>query len=322
MTEPVRIVYMGTPAFAVPALTRLYEAGYDIVYVVTQPDRPRGRGHKLLPSPVKAKALELGLDVLEPVTIRGNDDFIGALREAAPDLIVVAAYGKILTKEVLDIPPLGCVNIHASLLPKYRGAAPVHRAIEAGEQETGITLMYMSEGLDEGDMIASSKLTIGGQNSGQITERLAAIGADLLIAGMDEIITGEAHRTPQDNGSSTYAHPVMKGEGHIDFSAPADAVVRKVRAMTPSPGAFAYLGADKVKIIEAEVADGYPGAGQVGEAGADDAPGTVAGGKTDGVLVNTGEGMIVIKIIQMPGKKPVIVKDYLRGNSFGADRFE
>ncbi|MDR0817244.1 MAG: methionyl-tRNA formyltransferase [Clostridiales Family XIII bacterium] len=320
MTNQAKIIYMGTPDFAVPALSLLFEAGYDITYVVTQPDRPRGRGHKLAPSPVKSKALELGLKVLQPERIRGDDDFVAALREASPDLIVVAAYGKILTKEVLDIPQLGCVNIHASLLPKYRGAAPVHRAIEAGEEETGVTLMYMSEGLDEGDMIASSSISVGAMNSGQVTDRLAQAGAELLISRMDLILSGRAHRTPQDDASSTYARPVSKDEGHIDFSDSARAVVRKVRAMTPQPGAFAYLGGEKVRIIEAECAGSNEETKT--DAGMDDAPGTIENGETDGVLVSTGKGLVVFKTIQMPGKKPVKVKDYLRGNSFGAKRFE
>jgi methionyl-tRNA formyltransferase len=315
MNEPMKIVYMGTPDFAVPALTLLFESGFEIPYVVTQPDRPRGRGHKLAPSPVKRRALELGLAVLQPETLRGNEAFADALRSAAPDLIVVAAYGKILPKEVLEITPLGCVNIHASLLPKYRGAAPIHRAIEAGEQETGVTLMYMSEGLDEGDMIAGSRISIGSLNTGQVTAQLAQTGAALLLSRLDEIAGGSVHPIPQDHASATYAHPVAKEEGHIDFSASADDVVRKVRAMNPQPGAYANLGGDKVRIIEAEAETEASG----GPAGV---PGTITATVPDGVSVHTGDGQVLFTVIQMPGKKPVKVKDYLRGTAFRAERFE
>jgi methionyl-tRNA formyltransferase len=246
--------------------------------------------------------------VIQPETLKGGAGWEDSLAEACPDLIVVCAYGKILPKGSLDFPRLGCVNIHASLLPKYRGAAPVHRAIEAGEHETGVTLMRMSEGLDEGDMIARRSLLTEGMNTGEATDALARIGAELLMDELPAIIDGSARREPQDGAFATYAPPVEKAEGHVDFSASTDAVCRKILAMTPFPGAYAYLGGEKIKLIEAVKCTEVPEAPD----GADESGG-IAG--TDGgvIKVRAGEGFVGITKLQAPGGKPMKVSDYLRG---------
>ncbi|MDR3224935.1 MAG: methionyl-tRNA formyltransferase [Clostridiales Family XIII bacterium] len=314
MSDTPRILYMGTPDFAVPALEALCAQGYHVVSVVTQPDRQRGRGHKLAPSPVKAKAVELGLPVLQPESLRSGREWEEAIAKAAPDLIVVCAYGKILPKETLETPSLGCVNIHASLLPKYRGAAPIHRAVEAGERETGVTLMFMSEGLDEGDMIAVRTLPISGMNAGEVTGALAHLGAELLMDELQGIMAGASSREPQDGSAATYAPPVAKEEGHIVFSADADAVCRKILAMTPTPGAYAFLGGDKIKIVKAQVTAGFR-AGNADVGTGHPAPGTVLETDDGTIIVATGQGgAIAITMLQSPGGRPLCAADWLRGH--------
>jgi methionyl-tRNA formyltransferase len=251
-----KIIYMGTPEFAVSALELLNQRDdVDVVLVVSQPDRPRGRGKKLLPSPVKKRAIELGLDTAEPLDIKENLDFIKRLRALEPDLIVVAAYGKILTKELLEIPRRRCVNIHASLLPMYRGAAPIHRAIIAGEKVSGVTLMYMSEGLDQGDMIAKAEISLDGINTGQAYEILADVGAELLVDNLGSILGGDVRAEKQDDAEATYAPPVLKAEGHVELDKlSAAAAVNLIRGVTPKPGAYVFVGDGvKLKVSEAHV---------------------------------------------------------------------
>jgi methionyl-tRNA formyltransferase len=299
---------MGTPDFAVPALNALADDGNDLVLVVTQPDRPSGRGHHLTPTPVKKTAIGRGLPVVSPDRIKENDDLIAMFRALKPDLIVVAAYGKILPKTILDIPPRGCVNIHASLLPKYRGAAPIHRAVEAGESVTGVTLMYMSEGMDEGDIIAQKSVNVEGLNTGQVFDLLADLGAALLLENLEQIKDGTAPRIPQTAGAATYAAMIRKEEAHIDFSLSADAVVNRIRAMNPSPGAFAYLDGAAVKLREA-----HTGAGSDVTA-LHEAPGTVTAVSTAGIEIISGAGSVILDVIQLPGKKPMRIRDFLLGN--------
>jgi methionyl-tRNA formyltransferase len=299
-------MYMGTPDFAVPALDALRESGVDPVCVATRPDRPSGRGHRIVPAPVKARAEALGLPVVQPESLSRDGEWGAALEKACPDLIVVCAYGKILPKDTLDFPRLGCVNIHASLLPKYRGSAPIHRAVAAGERESGVTLMYMSEGMDEGDMIAARSIPIAGMNSGEVTVALAKLGAGLLLDELPAILGGAARREPQSDGEATYAPPVRREEGHIDFGGAPDAVVRQVLAMTPSPGAYAFLGGDKIKVWEARVSPD--------ESGGRGGPGAVL--CTRGVVtVATGErGAVDIVRLQSPGGKAMGAADWLRGH--------
>jgi methionyl-tRNA formyltransferase len=300
-------MYMGTPDFAVPALDALCGSGHVIVCVVTQPDRPRGRGHRVSPSPVKARASELGLKVLQPESVRDSAEWDAALAEARPDLIVVCAYGRILPEDTLSFPRLGCVNIHASLLPKYRGAAPVHRAIEAGESESGVTLMHMSKRMDEGDMIASRSVPIRGMNSGEALEVLAKLGAGLLTDELPSLVSGTARREPQDDAMATYAPPVRREEGHVDFAAAPGAIIRKILAMTPSPGAYAFLGEEKIKILEARVLPEDRGGQRPGEVT-----------DTDGGVIAVaagGGGSVGIVRMQSSGGRPVNAADWLRGHS-------
>jgi methionyl-tRNA formyltransferase len=299
---------MGTPDFAVPALRALADVA-EIVLVVTQPDRPGGRGHKLVPPPVKKTALGLGLEVAQPERLKDNEEFLHRLEILSPDLIVVAAYGKLLPKVVLQIPACGCVNIHASLLPKYRGAAPIHRAVAAGESESGITLMYMAEGLDCGDMIASESTGIEALNTGEAYAVLAELGAVLLMKNLKSILDGSALRIPQDESAASYAPPVEKSELKLDFTRSAAELVNHIRAMEP-PGAFALLDGIQMKLrrARAECRATCPGEGESAK------PGSVLAATAQGVYIAAGEGVVVAEILQLPGKKPLHAAEFLRGN--------
>ncbi len=300
----MKIVYMGTPDFAVPALTALCEAGYDVALVVTKPDRPRDRGKKLQSCPVKLEALKRGLPVATPDRLKDNGDFFARVRQIAPDLIVVAAYGKILPKALLDMPKRGCVNIHGSLLPSYRGAAPIHRAVADGCGRTGVTLMYMAEGMDTGDIIAAAETEVGPKTTEQLHEELARLGADLLIRHLPAILEGSAGRRPQDPEKATYAPMISREEALIDFSLPADKICAQVRGMYSWPCAWTRYGDRVMKIHEA-----VPGAaGDVPE------PGTVVRADREGIAVACSGGTVILKRIQMPGKKAMDAGEYLLGN--------
>lgn len=306
----MRIIYMGTPDFAVPSLVALHEAGHEIVYVVTQPDAVRDRGKKVKFSPVKEKAIELGIPVLQPERVRGNDEFIDTLKAAAPDVIAVAAYGQILPKEVLDIPPLGCINVHGSLLPRFRGAAPIQRSIIAGDEETGITIMYMAEGLDTGDMLAKVSTPIGDKTGEQLHDELADLGADLLVKTIPQL--GEIIGEKQDDALSIYAPMISKKEGHVDFSKDPKEIERIVRAFTPWPGTFCYYGDKMMKLHEVEAfsAEQYDGKLPEGVV-----PGTVIAASNDGLDIAAAGGVLRVTEIQMPGKKRVAFREFLKGNS-------
>ncbi len=294
---------MGTPDFAVPALERLHREGHEILFVVTQPDAVRDRGKKVKFSPVKEKALELGLEVRQPQRLRKDAEFLEQLREAAPDVIAVAAYGQILPKEVLDIPPLGCINIHGSLLPRFRGAAPIQRAIIEGDEETGVTIMYMAEGVDTGDMLAKRSTPVDHKTGQQLHDELAVMGADLLAETLPRLKTLKAEK--QDDSKATYAPMISKAEGHIDFSRSPVEIERLIRAFDPWPGTYAMYGDRMMKIWEAE--DG----GRTS-----DAPfGTVIGTDADAIEIAAGGRVLRVTRIQMPGKKRVAVGEYLKGNS-------
>lgn len=299
----MRVVYMGTPDFAVPSLEAIHQAGHEVIYVVTQPDAVRDRGKKIKFSPVKEKAIELEIPVLQPERVKGNSEFIEQLKAAAPDVIAVAAYGQILPKEVLDIPLLGCINVHGSLLPRFRGAAPIQRSIIAGDEETGITIMYMAEGLDTGDMLAKAATPIGDKTGEQLHDELAVMGAKLLVETMPKLgeITGEK----QDDALSNYAPMISKKEGHVDFTKDPDEIERTVRAFTPWPGTYFYYGDKMVKLHKACVLD---------EA-SDAAAGTVLRTSAEGMDVAAGGGVLRVTEIQMPGKRRVEIKEYLKGNS-------
>ncbi|MBR2779515.1 MAG: methionyl-tRNA formyltransferase [Firmicutes bacterium] len=298
------IVYMGTPDFAVRPLQAMAEAGYHIPLVVAQPDKPNGRGKKLRPGAVKKAAEELGIPVKQPLKVRNNPEFLEELRALQPDLMVVAAYGKILPPELLAVPKLGCVNIHGSLLPRFRGAAPVQRCIMEGDEQTGVTLMYMAEGMDTGDMIASEKTGVGRKNAGELLEELSALGAELLLRWLPEFEKGKVPGTPQKEEEATYAPMLEKAEGRIDFSRPAAEIERKIRGFSPNPGAFTELNGERMKIHFADVVQG----GKPGE------PGTILEAGNDGILTVCGEDLLLIKQIQMPGKRAMPAADFLRGH--------
>lgn len=299
----MRVVYMGTPDFAVPALVRLREEGYEIPYVVTQPDAVRNRGKKISFSPVKEKALELGIEVLQPEKIKKNEEFLEKIRDAAPDVIVVAAYGKLLPESILNLPPKGCVNIHGSLLPRHRGASPIQASIAAGDEETGVTIMYMEKGLDTGNMIAKASTPIDRKTGSQLHDELAVMGAELLVdtlPKLDEITAEE-----QDDSLSTYAPMITKQDGHIDFESSPVTVERKIRAYDPWPGSFAYIGDKMYKIWKAEA---------VSEKTLEEG-GTVLREGKDYLDIACGGEILRITEIQAPGKKRVSTGEFLRGNT-------
>lgn len=301
----MKLVYMGTPDFAVPALETLAREGYQIGYVVTQPDAVRDRGKKIKMTPVKEKALELGLKVLQPEKIKKDADFFQALKAYEPDLIAVAAYGQILPKEILELPRLGCVNIHGSLLPRHRGAAPIQRAILEGDQETGITIMFMEEGLDTGAMLAKRSTPIEKKNGAELHDELAQMGAELLAETIPKLEAGQIRPRPQNDAESTYAPMLSKKDGEIDFTWEPKRIERLIRAFDPWPGAFTSYKGKMLKIWEAEVLAGANTA----------APGTITGVSDAGIEISAGGGTLLATVIQIPGKKRVAAADYLKGNS-------
>ena len=307
----MRVVYMGTPEFAVPALEALLASEYEVVLVVTQPDRRGNRG-KMTYSPVKETALAQDIPVAQPVRIRTDEDFLQSMESLAPDMIVVAAFGQILPKRLLDIPQYGCINIHGSLLPKLRGAAPMQYSILEGHEKTGVTLMRMDEGLDTGDMIAKAELPIEKKNIEELGEELAARGAELLMDTIPSILDGTAVYTPQEEGESTYASRIDKKDGLTDFHRSAEEEERRIRAFYGWPNAYSYYGERMVKFYAAEV---LPEA-------ADGAPGTVKRVGKKELLINCGEGTLRILELQLQGKKRLAAADFLRGCPLAAgDRF-
>ena len=294
---------MGTPDFAVPSLEGLVKAGHDIAAVITQPDKVSGRGKKIRFSPVKEKALELDIPVLQPARVKGNTEFLEELAGLAPELIVVAAYGKILPKELLELPPKGCINVHASLLPRFRGAAPIQRAIIEGDPVTGVTIMRMEEGLDTGDMLSKVSVEIGNKTGEELHDALAEAGAKLLADTLPELenIRGEK----QDDALSTYAPMISKEDGHADFAVGAEKLERIIRAFDPWPGTFADMNGKQIKFWHATV----PGIAT------DAADGTVIAAGGDGIDIACAGSVLRVDVIQMPGKKRVAVKEYLKGNA-------
>ena len=299
----MKIVYMGTPDFAVPSLAELVRAGHDVVCVVTQPDAVRDRGKKVKFSPVKDKAIELGIPVLQPSKVRGDTEFLQQMQHIAPDLIAVAAYGQILPRQILQIPRFGCLNVNGSLLPRFRGAAPIQRAIAEGDEESGVTIMYMEEGLDTGDMLAKAATPIDHKTGQELHDELAQMGAQLLvdtIANMDSL-----KRVKQDDELSTYAPMLSKKEGHLEFSQPPEKLERIIRAFDPWPGTYAYLGDKMIKLWRAHVP----------QMSTDAADGTVVAATDEGIDIAAAGRILRVTEIQMPGKKRVEAKAYLKGNS-------
>jgi methionyl-tRNA formyltransferase len=299
MVRP-RIVFMGTPEFAVPSLTALFEVG-EVVAVVTQPDKPKGRGQALAVSPVKARALERGVPVLQPVKLR-TPPFSEELRQYAPDVCVVTAYGKILPKELLELPPRGCVNVHASLLPRFRGAAPIQWAIAHGDTETGVSLMVMDEGLDTGPVLAERRLPIApDETSATLHEKLSRLGGELLREALPAYLRGELTPVPQPSEGVVLAPIIQKEEGRLDFTRPAVELERRLRAFTPWPGAFTTLDGKLLKVHRARVGEGR------GE------PGSVLSVGPAGLEVACGEGSLVLVEVQPEGKRVMGAGEFLAG---------
>lgn len=304
----MRIVYMGTPDFAVPALERLSSEGHEVAAVVTRADARRNRGKKIVFSPVKAKAVEMGIPVLQPEKVRGNDEFIEELTALAPDVIVVAAYGMILPKEVLDMPKYGCINIHGSLLPRFRGAAPIQAAILSGDKETGITIMQMDEGLDRGDMLLKRSTPIDDKTCGMLHDELALMGADMIAETLENIDNIRPEK--QSEEEATYAPMISKEDGRADFTQRPDVMERRIRAFDPWPGVFTSMDETMMKLWRAEVAEGSCA----------EAPGTVIAAGDEGIDISCGGGILRIKELQMAGRKRVSAAEYLRGKTIERGR--
>ncbi|HXU72773.1 MAG TPA: methionyl-tRNA formyltransferase [Polyangia bacterium] len=296
----LRVVFMGSPEFAVPCLDALL-ATENVVAVVTQPDKPAGRGLGLQPPAVKVRALAAGVPVMQPTSVR-KPPFLDELRALAPDVCVVVAYGKILPPEVLAAPKHGCLNVHASLLPKYRGAAPIQWAIIRGERETGVTLMQMDAGMDTGDMLAKRTLAIDEWvTAGQLHTRLAPLGAELLVEGLAKLTAGTLVREKQDDAAATMAPMLTKETGRVDFAAGARVVRDLVRGCDPWPTAYTSLGGEPLKLFRAKVVSGRG------------APGVVIGADRDGLLVGCGDDAIAFAELQLPGKRRMASAALLAG---------
>ncbi len=297
----LRLVFMGTPEFAASILQKLIDRGEQLVAAVTQPDRPKGRGQKLVAPPVKLLADGHGIPVLQPARVRAPE-FVDAMREIQPDLIVVAAFGQILPQALLEVPRYGCINVHASLLPRYRGAAPINWCIINGETETGVTIMQMNAGLDTGDMLLKRATPIGPDEDAQLLhDRLAAIGADALGEALDLLVEGRLIPEKQDDLLANYAPMLKKEDGFIDWNREPAAIMNLVRGLNPWPGAYTVLDGKMLKIYRCRVTDGRG------------TPGTVLLADRSGVVVACREGGLVIEELQLEGKKRLPARDFLAG---------
>ncbi len=310
----MRVVFAGTPEFAQVALARLHAAGLEVPLVLTQPDRPAGRGLKLQASPVKQFALEHGMAVAQPRSLRLDGKYPEdaaaarqALADARPDVMVVAAYGLILPPWTLTLPRLGCLNIHASLLPRWRGAAPIHRAIEAGDAQTGVTIMQMDAGLDTGDMLLAQSLAITAQDTtATLHDRLAELGGRLIVEALHQAAQGRLLPVAQPAEGVSYAHKIEKSEAQVDWQLPAEQIARRVRAFDPFPGAASSLQGELIKLWKAEA---VPGEG---------APGTVLATSDAGITVACGQDALRLVELQRPGGKRLAAAQFLRGFAVAA----
>ncbi len=305
--KATKVLFMGTPEFAVPSLAALIEAGFDLVGVVTRPERPKGRGRKAAPTPVKVCAQEGGIKVIEPERL--DADFLDEITALAPDFLVVVAYGKILPKAVLDVPRLGAINLHASLLPAYRGAGPINRAIINGDKVTGTTTMFMDEGMDTGDMLLTSTLEIGAdETAGELSERMARDGAPLLVETLRRLIKGDLKGTAQDNAKASYAPMLKKADGLIQWNSTPTEINNRLRGLSPWPGAYTTINGKILKIHKGRVAM---------EAGmeAGNAPdlGVITNISSDGIRVCCAGGEYIIEELQLEGKRRMTVKEFLMG---------
>ena len=298
----MRIVFMGTPDFAVPSLKKIIEKGYKVEAVFTQPDKPKGRGHKMQMSPVKEVALEYNIPVYQPQTLRNNEEMLGVLKDIAPDMIVVAAYGKILPESVLNIPKYGSINVHGSLLPRYRGAAPIQWAVLNGDKVTGVTIMYMGLGMDTGDMISKREMIIGdNETAGELFDRMSEVGAELLVDTIPDIVNGTAKREKQDESLVVHAPMINKEMGVMNFENSAEHIFNQVRGLNPWPSAYTSLSGKKMKVFTCRVINkqGKPGLAFV----------------NDGKLsVYCGENALELLEIQPENGKRMLSSSYLLGH--------
>ena len=302
---------MGTPEFAARSLQKLIDEGYDIPLVVTQPDR-KGNRNKMVLSEVRELALEHGIETAQPARIKKDPELIERIGMIAPDMIVVAAFGQILPKSVLDIPSLGCINVHGSLLPKLRGASPMQAAVLNGMDESGITIMRMAEGLDTGDMISKRTCDIKGKDFTEVSEILAKAGAELLAETIPHIADGTAVYEVQDDAEATYAGMITKADGYTDFNEPAEHIERKIRAFIEWPACYSYLDGQQIKLYKAEVIDEEP----------DGEPGTVSRTDKKSYFINCGSGKLRVLEQQLQGKKRMSAGDFMRGHKLSiGDRF-
>jgi methionyl-tRNA formyltransferase len=304
----MRALFMGTPDFAATILERIIQAGHEVIGVVTQPDKQKGRGHEISFSPVKELAIKQGLRIYQPVKVK-DALFLKDMEELKPEIILVAAFGQILPKAFLDIPPYGCINVHASLLPKYRGAAPIQYSILDGEPETGITIMHMDVGIDTGDIILQKAIPITKEETGgSLFDKLALLGGELLLEAMELLENNTAPRIAQDNDKATHVKVIDKEMGRIDFMQPAVKLERLIRGLNPWPSAYTKLDGKTLKLWKAEVVPGNITA----------EPGEVVAVGKDSISVMTGEGILVIKELQLEGKKRMAVDAFLRGYPIAA----
>lgn len=301
----MRVIFMGTPDFAVPSLEALLTK-HEVVLVVTQPDKPKGRGKKMVPTPVKACALEHGIPVLQPEKVK-EPEFVEQLRSYEPDLIAVTAFGQILSEPILEMPKYGCINVHGSLLPKYRGAAPMQWSIIDGEKVTGITTMYMAKGLDSGDMLLKAEVEITDEDTfATIHDKMAVTGANLLLDTLDQLEAGTLERIPQDHDAATYAPMITKETGHIDWSKNRQDIINLIRGLNPVPAAYTTYEEEVLKIFGAVISDVQ----------ADDAAnGEIVAVVKKGFVVKCGDGCLLITEVQARGGKRMMTDAYLRGHA-------
>ena len=298
-----RIVFMGTPEFALEPLKALVKNGYQVIAIYSQPPRPKGRGHSETPSPVHCFANQQSIPVHTPTSLKSSEEQ-EIFKQLNADLAIVAAYGLLLPKNILEAPKLGCINIHASLLPRWRGAAPIHRAIEAGDRETGITIMQMDEGLDTGPMLFTKKIPIEATDTSQtLHNKMLALGADTLLECLDDILHKKLNPIDQPSEGISYAKKLKKEESALDFNCDAKIILRKIRALTPWPGTTAQIDGQLVKIIDAKIVT----------LDSPYAPGTWILNKGHGLLISCKTGAIQLRMLQGPGSKPVLYNDFLNG---------
>lgn len=306
----MRIVFMGTPDFAVPSLEMLVKEGYEVVAAVTQPDKPKGRGNKMAAPPVKEIALKHQIKVLQPEKIK-TPEFIDQIKALKPDLLITAAYGKILTKELLEVPVYGCINVHGSLLPAYRGAAPINWAVIKGEKKTGITTMYTDVGIDTGDMLLKKELEIGPDMTvGELHDKMAVLGAEVLMESLTALKNGTLQRIPQEDSQSSYAPMMNKELGHIDWNKSAGEIHNLVRGTDPWPGAYTFLLGNRMRVWKTSLVPG--------KSDAEDDNGKILKVDDEGILVKCPDGNLLIKEVQFDSSKRMSVGDYIRGHEINA----